>query len=44
MGTLFYFLYILVVIGLYLTTTPFGILNISYHPQKVINIYNLSYN
>ena len=30
MGTLLYFLYILVVIGLYLTATPFGILNISY--------------
>jgi multiple antibiotic resistance protein len=30
MGTLFYFLHILVVIGLYLTATPFGTLNISY--------------
>jgi multiple antibiotic resistance protein len=30
MGTLFCFLYILVVIGLYLTATPFGFLNISY--------------
>jgi multiple antibiotic resistance protein len=30
MAILFYFLYILVVIGLYLTATPFGNLNISY--------------